>query len=220
MTAQISDKFRYNKEEYKLAARTAPINFDPKDYGVIPSMSSTACWRGYWCEYVIKQNKLILEKLLLHTKDGVYPPFNGIDPLPQEYKEVEGLTPNFKKVKELVPINMGHRTYILNMELDYTGNLVLGKDLDERSYIHMGFQHPWAYHTLKEFKFENGQLLEIIDHSELANDIRKKEYEYSLYLYKLKKENPEEYEKIPRKTIEEFIDEMFSLNANVKAWWL
>ena len=67
MTAQIPDTYRYKSKVYDIVAMTNPMGFDPKDYGLEPHSSCTACWRGYWCEYVIKYGKLIMERLLLYN---------------------------------------------------------------------------------------------------------------------------------------------------------
>ena len=88
MTAQIPDTYRYKSKVYDIVAMTNPMGFDPRDYGLEPHSSCTACWRGYWCEYAIKYGKLIMERLLLYNKDGNYPDFNGVHVSPQEYKEM------------------------------------------------------------------------------------------------------------------------------------
>ena len=212
MTAQISDKYRYEDKVYSVVAMSNPIGFDPQNYGLEPHPSSSACWRGYWCEYAIKDEKLILEKLLMFNEDDNYPDFNGIKVSPQEYEEVKYYTfDKGKKVyhKEMEPANDGHRTYEANMELNYTGKIVLGDEFMRDYYIHMGFQRPWAYKVLKEFDFVDGKLKGIIDHSNVAKELRE-----------MIERDPEGFSKMLRSNIPAFIEDSFSLDASIKAWWI
>lgn len=210
MTAQIPDTYTYDGKKYDIVAMNNPIGFDPKDYGLEPHSSSTACWRGYWCEYAIKNGRLVLEKLLLYNSDGNYPPFNGINVLPQEFEEQECWSLDEEEPHmETFPKNDGHRTYEVNMKINYTGKIVLGDEFMREFYIHMGFQRPWAYKVLKEFDFVNGKLTSIIDHSEMARELRKRI-----------QEDPEAFEKNMRWNIPVFIEESFSLDFADKAWWI
>ena len=121
MTAQIPDTYRYKSKVYEIVAMTNPIGFDPRNYGLEPHSSCTACWRGYWCEYAIKYGKLIMERLLLYNQDGNYPDFNGVHVSPQEYKEIEyreAFDEGEKLKKKTIPYNWGHRTYNVNMKYD------------------------------------------------------------------------------------------------------
>ena len=56
MTAQIGDIYKYKKKEFTVVALSSVMLFDPKNYGMEPHASSTACWRGYWCEYAIEDD--------------------------------------------------------------------------------------------------------------------------------------------------------------------
>lgn len=78
MTAQIGDKFTFENGNYELVAISTPIKFNPEDYGITPEWRSTACYRGYWCEYKISNDEIILENLYINSKDGVYPEINRV----------------------------------------------------------------------------------------------------------------------------------------------
>ena len=212
MTAQIPDKYKYMRKNYSIVAMSDPIGFDPADYGLEPHMSSTACWRGYWCEYHIKNGKLILEKLLMYNSDNNYPDLNGIQVSPQKYKKSRCISSDDtdNKVRtEMIPVNFGHRTYLVNMEMNYTGKIVLGAEFMKKYYVHMGFQYPWAYKELKEFDFEDGALVKIIDHSDVAEMIRKKV-----------DEDPDVFKEMMDDLDPDFISRSFSLDTDIKAWWL
>jgi hypothetical protein len=190
MTAQISDIYKYDKEEYDIVAMTDPIGFDPHDYGIRTDAPHTACWRGYVCEYDIREDGLVLDNLDVFNFDDEYPSLNGIEVEPAKHMG-------------------GFRTYKnLNMYIPYTGRLLLGRDFLRNYYIHMGFQRPYAYKTLIEFVFENGKVCEINDQSKAAESIREKI-----------EKNPEILEE-ERLMIPQFVEDSFSLDYKTKAWWL
>lgn len=85
MTAQESDKFFYNDKEYSLVAISEEIKLKPEDYGITPSTISTACWRGYYCKYLIKDEILYLDQLTVCSADGNYPKINGKLPIPDPF---------------------------------------------------------------------------------------------------------------------------------------
>ena len=148
MTAQIGDVFKYKGKKYIIAANSEPINFNPEDYEIYPMATSTACWRGYWCEYNVSESGLVLD--VLHVSSFIYPIINGISPEEDEFDA----------------------TYrALNIKIPFTGKLLVGDGLVR--YIHMGFQYPWAYRELLELNFEEGRLTSERDLSALAEQVRK-----------------------------------------------
>ena len=156
MTAQIGDIYKYGKKEYRIVAMSAGMPFNPKYYGLEPHPSSTACYRGYWCEYSVDDEKLVLKNMYMFNMDDNYPPLNGIEVAPQEYEECWGSKPGMKGIQKItVPAYMGHRAYKeLNMLIPYTGKILLGDGFMHEYYIHMGFQRAWAYKKLIEFVFD------------------------------------------------------------------
>ena len=155
MTAQIGDIYKYNNKECRLVARDSSNLFNPKAFGMEPHAMSTACWRGYFCEYAIIDDELFLEKLCLFNADGKYPLLNGI----------KAVKPKFKYA--------GYYEYRnINMPISYTGKMLVGNEFIREYYIHMGLQKPWAYQELLELVFEDGILLECNDYSYIAKKIR------------------------------------------------
>ena len=57
----------------------------------------------------------------------------------------------------------------IGIRMKYTGKILVGKDFLREYYIHMGYQRAWAYQTLVEFIFEDGSLLDTVDHSQMAS---------------------------------------------------
>lgn len=93
--------------------------------------------------------------------------------------------------------------------MDYTGRILVGKGFIHDYYIHMGFQRAWAYETLKEFVFENGKLINVVDHSKIAAELRE-----------LIDRDPEEFDNKLHEDIIGFVNSSFSLDFENKAWWL
>ncbi len=210
MTAQIGDIYKYQKKDYSVVALSSPNLFDPKNYGLEPHPSSTACYRGYWCEYAIDDGELILKDLYLFNKDENYPPLNGIEVSPQEFREYEGYVGSNKKPKKIIrPAYFGHQVYRdINLLIPYTGKILLGDGFMQKYYIHMGFQRAWAYKELIELVFEEGLLIE-------CNDLS--------YIAKAQREAMEKQKKDPRYphdgNILKFVEDSFSLDYSEKVWW-
>ena len=211
MTAQIGDIYKYQNKEYHLVALSSAHIFNPKKYGLEPHASSTACSRGYWCEYAILDDILLLKDLYLFNRDDKYPPLNGTEVSSQEFEEVEcHVRGKSKTEKRLRPAHFGHRVYRdVNMPVPYTGKILLGDDFIWDYYIHMGFQRSWAYRKLIELVFEEGILIETHDHSHIARALREA----------IQKSNDDP--RWPdRNKIANFVEDCFSLDYSVKAWWI
>ena len=84
MTAQIGDIYKYNKKEFNIVALSSAMLFDPNNFGMEPHASSTACYRGYWCEYSIENDVLYLKDLYIFNREDKYPPLNGVEVSPLE----------------------------------------------------------------------------------------------------------------------------------------
>ena len=192
MTAQIGDSFLFERVRYALVAKSAPIPFSPAEHGLWPSSTSTCCWRGYFCTYEItREQGLLLSDLFIHTLDGKYPPLCGVTPDARESDSYMGHTP-YRKLK---------------MKIDYTGRLLLGDKFLSKYYVHMGYQAPWAYEELTELVFQNGELVEVNDQSQMARTLREQ----------LDARLEEEKDCFPT---HEWVRQCFSLSYEDKAWWL
>lgn len=67
-----------------------------------------------------------------------------------------------------------HRVYSeISLPIIYTGKILIGCDPTSTHCIKGVRNNPWKYQNLKECVFESGNLVEIIDHSDSAEDIRK-----------------------------------------------
>ena len=155
----------------------------------------TACWAGYWCEYDISEEGIVLKNLYINSRDNNYPAINGVEAEEDEREKFQ---------------YMGHHLYKnIGIRMKYTGKILVGKDFLREYYIHMGYQRAWAYQTLVEFIFEDGNLIETVDHSNMAEKLREE----------IKKDTgkPKPY---TEQDIARFVKNSFSLDIDVKAWWM
>lgn len=198
MTAQVSDRFIFAKNEYAIIAISNPITFNLEKYGITPESTCSACWRGYWCVYNISRGRLLLQDLYVNSRDGNYPRINGVKPLSVKKNSKE----SFKYMRH-------HLYKKINLPIEYTGKILVGAGFVQEYYIHMGFQRAWAYKTLKEFVFKKGILLETIDHSKIAQKVRREIAE-----------DPDKFQKYLYGNSLLFVEESFSTDTNTKAWWI
>lgn len=191
MTAQAPDTYLYNGQEYNIVAMTSPIDFNPEEFGFRPVAPTTACWRGYICEYTVTDEELYLSKLRIFCDNNPYPVFEDVSPVKD-------------KVKYSPFMVYDH----LHHNIDYTGSIVVGSRFLEQYYIHMGFQRAWAYENVYELKLEHGKVIRMIDHSKVVEEIRMKI-----------NEDPDFDDRL-HNDICRFVEESFSLDKDVKAWWI
>ena len=63
MTAQIPDIVTYRGQQYSVAGIQGAGLFKPEDHGLVAQAFSTACWRGFHCEYSVEDAALFLEQV-------------------------------------------------------------------------------------------------------------------------------------------------------------
>ncbi len=158
MTAQMPDSFSYKDEEYVLIGLKGSNLFQPNDYGVFPIMASTACYRGFVASYLVTEEQLILTGFMLRSQE-------------EELKEIADRAA--VKLKSPMGFNFMYRD--LNLPIDFTGFILLGKDFINEMYVHMGYQRPIAYRIVIEFQFKKGKLIAKNDFSELITKLRKED---------------------------------------------
>ncbi len=108
-------------------------------------MLSTACYRGFYATYELKEGTLFLKELTLREKNRNYLPIEGIEPEWEEYQAT------YHNLKVMVP---------------YTGKIRLAKDFIRELYIHMGFQKATAFKTVLDITLKDGRIVEINDRSQ------------------------------------------------------
>jgi hypothetical protein len=165
MTAQAHDLFVIDDRSYNLVGIKGTKFFEPGDLNLCASGLCTGCWRGYRCLYILKNNMLILNDLgitlVKYTKDRLIwlrkaPQINGISAV-----KVDDLFYKF--------LYSG-----LNIEIKFTGKLLIAEGFIESLYIHMGFHPAWKFKYVMEITFEEGRYVEKRDVSEQIELIREK----------------------------------------------
>ncbi len=156
MTGQVADAFLYQDEGYSIVGINGGSLFEPLAYNIETIAASTACWRGFQAFYTLLDNKLMLKELFLNSKK---------EEIINEQKP--------KNVKSMFRF----RYPKLNLEINFTGKLLIARDFISELYVHMGFQSPESFKTVLEFIFEEGVLTEVIDLSEQMEKLRENDYE-------------------------------------------
>jgi hypothetical protein len=147
MTAQIPDTLIYNGDRYRIIGLKGAGLPTPADFEMETFMMSTACYRGYYAQYSIQEDQLVLSEITLRAREGNYKPIQGIEPETAEYGTA-GCYSN------------------LHVPVHFSGGLLLGKDFIDAMYVHMGFQKPTSFEVVIELLVEDGHISRIIDHSE------------------------------------------------------
>jgi hypothetical protein len=179
VTKQIVDVVYYNNE------RLFPLSISgkglphPKDFGLHPFMISTACWRGFYCEYTIREDRLWLTRLVAQH-DGEYPVIDGVKALYEEdrFLAADEEEPEFllgrwvfeetAKDSETVLRELHYEGGIyenLNVPAPLTGGILLDMGDIDVPYIQYDFSYLSSSETILELLFEKGVLVKTIDHS-------------------------------------------------------
>ena len=144
MTAQIPDTFIYNGDAYQLIGIQGHGLITPMQFGMVPEMIHTACYRGFYATYELIENTLYLQKLTLREKNGRYLPIDGIEP---EVKNYQATYNN------------------LDMNVPFTGQIRLARNFIDELYIHMGFQKPTAFKNVLDISLKKGKVVGTVDRS-------------------------------------------------------
>ena len=174
MTAQIADSVIYAEREFTLAERNGSDLFSPTGIGLTHHMTSTANWRGFYCQYSIVHDHFCLTKLWIgfdtknellakHGKGlqcfGQLPKRDthyGTDAMTDESVEYYG---------DWYDENFQHA-------IPFTGGMLIGHDFIRETFIHAGFPCGYQFSTLHELIFDNGKLKSSHDCTHAAHQFR------------------------------------------------
>ena len=163
MTAQVSDVVKYRGEEMSLVAFSAGEPFAPTEHGYRPVMASTACYRGYVCEYEVAGDQLLLSKLNISHQGGNVPASARLRP-----PALNGVEAETSKSS-----HFGHWVFKqIDLPLSYTGGLIVARGFIRPLYVHMGFHPAWKYEEVHELLFDSGTLVGEGNQSERMAELR------------------------------------------------
>jgi hypothetical protein len=159
MTAQISDVVTFDGTAYTLAAIDGHGLFDPDDHGLQVVPTSTANYRGYQAHYAVRDGRLLLTALhdvgLSDAVEGTSP-----DALPR----VAGRTPTWQGY------SLAYDD--LNLEMPFSGGLLIADGFIHELYVHMGFHPAWKFRRVHELIIENGRVTGTHDRSDEIAAVR------------------------------------------------
>ena len=139
MSLQISDPFSWDKMPEKdllfISASDIKLLFDPDKYGLHPADDLTCCYKGFVVYFALTDNHLYIEKLEVLSDGTKQPEINGVESKTYDDKL-------FEKYENL------------NLALNYSGTIIIGRDLDRR-YLYCSFTGAHCYHETYELYFSN-----------------------------------------------------------------
>ena len=165
MTAQAHDSLHYLGERYSLVAFSDGEPFSPTDAGYRPVMASTACYRGYLCDYEVKDGLLQLREMWVNHQPEEAPVSQRKQP-----PDLNGVA----AVRDKKSLVGDWHFREVGLPVAYTGGLVIGRGFIRTLYLHMGFHPAWKYEYVYELIFDQGRLTEALDLSPAMAGIRKK----------------------------------------------
>ena len=172
MTAQISDSFLLDDQEYAIVGVNGSGLFDPQELGVTPMASISGCWRGYLCQYKLRDRRLFLHELQLSlAAQDVREGQRYLELVDFEGPVINGVSPKFPKSGDQLLNNLYEN---LNLAMAFTGGILIGVDFIRELYVHMGFHPAWKYRSVFELIFEGGKVLATRNVSRQAEQLRKR----------------------------------------------
>lgn len=182
MSFQIQDSYYFNGLEHNLVSSSTDFGFVPEQYGFKKLGYLNHCHRGYVAIYYIYKNKLTLEKLQIFVNpDSKIHKINNMLPknIADDTSLPEVTHPYLKKSGDKIRNNSRNSATIkelfyddLHIDIRYTGKLILGHDFFPFFSNHKGNYQAWSFTDLYEFKFVNGEVVNISDYSTIVKEMR------------------------------------------------
>jgi hypothetical protein len=160
LTAQIPNSVILKEEKFSITGFTNEGLINPKDFGINPIMSSTACWRGFVTKYKIdKESNFVLDELKVKTNHD------------DEEIEINGISP--KAPTNKLSRRAFNRVYEqINLRVNFSGFILIGANFIQELYKHMGFHKSWKFERVYEIEIDKGKVKSITDLSEKMLEIR------------------------------------------------
>ena len=164
MTLQMCDQLWFEGVSCDLIAWAGGELFDPHAHGLEPIRVCTALDRGVLAHYRVERQLWLDELVLEHApaapgggqpRRARGPSINGVEPQPGHW--------------------LGSCHYRdLALPIRFGGGLLIGHG-DAIPRFPRGSPPAWAYLRLRELVFVDGELLEAIDHSQIAEGLRERD---------------------------------------------
>lgn len=178
MTAQIDDRVRLDDdaEDWSLSAVAGGPLFAPDSVGLRPVMISTACWRGWYARYHVRE-ALVVEQLdvglgeedTTSARAGTGPLVGGRPPTKRTYRG-RRLTDGVWTEGDFP---YSEWTWSgLAIPVPFTGGMLVSRGFLRELYVHMGFHPAWKYERTIELVLRDGIVQERRDVSASMAELR------------------------------------------------
>lgn len=161
VTSQFPDEVCFRERSYAVTAVEGAGLFDPAEHGVTPGPLSTACWRGFFCRYSVRGERLVLDAVEMGRPEGEGPA-----------AVLFGVAAGGAGARAV------HRNALVYRGLaapaGFTGRLLCGADLVRVGRLNMGFQPAWRFERVVELGFRAGQLVSAVDRSVALAEVRRR----------------------------------------------
>jgi hypothetical protein len=154
VTAQIHDTIQFNDLVFSITGIDGEGLFNPLHVNLVPTAKSTATWRGYACQYAVRDGRLVLDKLEIDVRG---------DP-PLLFETVP--------IKESGGFSFDAKYTDLDHATNFSGRILAGQDFISELYEHMGFHPAWKFRRVHEFHFHEGALTRELDRTADAEAFR------------------------------------------------
>lgn len=199
MTIQTNDQILFCNEQYNVLS--GDEFFNPYEYGIRQFYGiNTAIYKGYLCEYKVKNNQFYLDNL--HLSLSTY----FIDKNSNKEVLIKKATPplNSVFVKEFDNGPLSHIYENVNLKINYTGHLILAKNYIPPPHdYNMAPRDIYDYERVIKVDMKFGNIINVIDVSYEMLDMRKKAFkkikkqEYrGMHDYEKKERDREWYNKV------------------------
>ncbi|GGG11174.1 hypothetical protein GCM10010912_64480 [Paenibacillus albidus] len=154
MTIQIPDMLQYDgMKDFHIVGLDKVWPFRPEAYGLQPHDRFTACYRGYFCQYEVRNQQLWLKELCIWLEDTLVPvEWSGTWTKP----DMLGCS-KCRGVELSVP---------------YTGKMLICREFVHKNHYYAGWERPIDYRQTFELELHEGRVIEVTDYSHMMEEVR------------------------------------------------
>jgi hypothetical protein len=167
MTAQAPDKVIYKSEQYAIIGVKGEHLLTPMDFGIVPQMWSTGCYRGYIATYSCLDGGLFLTEMHIGRVGDEGEGWKPIDGVQPETVHIEVVAMRDGKAQHETRTD-GKKYRDLKVKTYFSGGILMATGFIQQLYVHMGFGKPYQYKQVRELLFHEGALVKMVDHSDVA----------------------------------------------------
>jgi hypothetical protein len=152
MTAQSNHTLDYDGQRFQLTSVSREPLFDPTDYALSPTVTSTGCWDGYLCHFAAGGDRLSLQTLWLNHGQPLGRWCESTLPMPL----LNGVAAD-EKYDDSGYQEFQGRYDNVNLRLAYTGDILISSNGPDERYLH-GYPWPWHFACTMKLSFIEGRL--------------------------------------------------------------